>query len=80
VDASIRFEEHTTDLWNEELEQFLEILKNFLETLTKADREELIALLEALARPEVGLPSPSIGVGRQITGSFASDWNREPYL
>jgi hypothetical protein len=55
VDASIQFEEQAADPWNEELEQSREILKNFLETLPKADREELIALLRAIARSGVSV-------------------------
>ncbi|SFU58807.1 hypothetical protein SAMN05216417_108116 [Nitrosospira multiformis] len=47
---STRFEEHAPDLWNEELEQSQEILRNFLETLPKAEREELIALLGTLCK------------------------------
>ncbi|PTQ76944.1 hypothetical protein C8R21_1595 [Nitrosospira multiformis] len=50
MDGSIQFEEHAPDLWNEELEQSREILKNFLETLPKAEREELIALLGNLCK------------------------------
>ena len=58
MDASIQFKEQAADSWNEELEQSREILRNFLETLPETDREELIALLRAIARPEAGLPSP----------------------
>ena len=50
MNASIPFEEQAADPWNEELEQSREILRNFLETLPKTDREELIALLGVLCK------------------------------
>ncbi|SEO30877.1 hypothetical protein SAMN05216404_11714 [Nitrosospira multiformis] len=48
MDGSIEFREHGADLWNEELQRSCDILNNFLETLPKEDREELIALLETI--------------------------------
>ena len=49
---STQFEEHAADLWNEELRRSREILKNFLETLSEKDREELTALLRAIRRSD----------------------------
>ncbi|SET72744.1 hypothetical protein SAMN05216412_11519 [Nitrosospira multiformis] len=51
-------QEHATDLWNEELEQSREILKNFLETLPKADQE--ITLIRLSLRRIESLATGSI--------------------
>lgn len=50
MDASTPFEEHAADPWNKELERSREILRNFLETLPKEEREELMALLKTILK------------------------------